>query len=139
MGDPLDEVLRLVAEGRLTAAEAAPVIEALEAGRGHSDVDGAAEDATGGAADLTGDPTTDADSGAGSKARALRIEVLDAGRHVVNLRIPLALGRMAIDNVPGLSGDNIRRIREALDRGLTGPIVVVDEGPGGDGVRIVLE
>ena len=31
MSDPLDQVLRLVAEGRLTAEEAAPIIDALEA------------------------------------------------------------------------------------------------------------
>jgi hypothetical protein len=138
MTDPLDDVLRLVAEGRLTADEAAPVIDALEA-RGEMDGDGPTDDETPGAVDGAGAPTGDPASAAGEKARALRIEVSESGRRVVNLRIPLALGRMAIDNVPGLSGDNIARIREALDRGLTGPIVVVDQGPGGDGVRIVLE
>ncbi|HEV8545636.1 MAG TPA: hypothetical protein VGQ64_05050 [Candidatus Limnocylindrales bacterium] len=138
MTDPLDDVLRLVAEGRLTADEAAPVIDALEA-RGDADGDRLTDDAAPGSADAAGAPTEDPVSGAGAKARALRIEVSESGRRVVNLRIPLALGRMAIDNVPGLSGDTIARIREALDRGLTGPIVVVDQGPGGDGVRIILE
>jgi hypothetical protein len=107
MTDPLDDVLRLVAEGRLTADEAAPVIDALEALRASGDVGGDADGdrpaddtAPGSGADAaTGDPT----SGAGEKARALRIEVSESGRRVVNLRIPLALGRMAIDNVPGLS------------------------------------
>jgi hypothetical protein len=120
MTDPLDQVLRLVAEGRLTAEEAAPVIDALQA------ADGRADDAQ-------------PDAPQGSNPRALRIEVSEGGRKVVNLRVPLAIGRMAIDHVPGLSSDNIARIREALDQGMTGPILVVDEGDDAGGVRIVLE
>jgi hypothetical protein len=120
MTDPLEDVLRLVAEGRLTAEEAAPVIDALQA----------ADGATAGDAP---------DSRPGTNPRALRIEVSEGGRRVVNLRVPLSIGRMAIDHIPGLSNDNITRIREALDLGMTGPILVVDEGGDGNGVRIVLE
>jgi hypothetical protein len=69
----------------------------------------------------------------------LRIEVSEDGRRVVNLRVPLSLGRMALDHVPGLSTDNITRIREALAQGMTGSLLVVDEGDAGDGVRIILE
>jgi hypothetical protein len=128
MTDPLDDVLRLVAEGRLTAEEAAPVIDALQAF----------------GASAGGDEASDTDSAQttpafGSAPRALRIEVSEGGYKVVNLRVPLSLGRMAIDRVPGLSSDYITRIREALDQGLTGPILVVDEGGDGSGVRIVLE
>ena len=46
---------------------------------------------------------------------------------------------MALDHVPGLSTDNISRIREALEQGFTGSLLVVDEGDAGDGVRIILE
>ncbi len=130
MSDPLDEVLRLVAEGWLTAEEAAPVIEALQYADGL-----AGEGSTGDGA--TSDGATERTSGA--TPRALRIEVSEGGRKVVNLRVPLSLGRMAIDHVPGLSNDNIARIREALNQGMTGPILVVDEGGDGSGVRIVLE
>jgi hypothetical protein len=122
MTDPLDQVLRLVAEGRLTAEEAAPVLDALQAGSGRADDETVAESAP----------------PAGSPPRALRIEVSEGGRQVVNLRVPLSVGRMALDHVPGLSTDNISRIREALDQGLSGPILVIDEG-GDGGVRIVLE
>jgi hypothetical protein len=130
MPDPIEQVLKLVAEGRLTADEAGPVLDALQAADrlGH---------------DAGGDATTPAGSTQsttpGATPRALRIEVSEGGRRVVNLRVPLAIGRMAIDHVPGLSSDNIVRIREALDQGMTGPILVVDEGGDGDGVRIVLE
>jgi hypothetical protein len=127
MTDPIDEVLRLVADGRLSAEEAGPVLDALQAARdaGEEPGSGAGEGAGEGA------------GGTGRSARAVRIEVSENGRNVVNLRIPLSLGRMALDRVPGLSFDIVNRIREALDEGLTGPIVVVDED--GGGVRIVLE
>jgi hypothetical protein len=131
MSDPLDDVLQLVANGRLTADEAGPILEALGIGRGAG---GGADDAAALSDDAlaTGPPP-------GPGPRALRIEVSESGRKVVNLRVPLALGRIALDRVPGLSADNITRIREALDVGMTGPILVVDDGADGDAVRIVLE
>ena len=130
MSDPLDDVLRLVAEGRLTAKEAAPVIEALQFADGLAGEGSSGDRATGDAA---------AGRTSGATPRALRIEVSEGGRKVVNLRVPLSLGRMAIDHVPGLSTDNISRIREALDQGISGPILVVDDNGDGSGVRIVLE
>ena len=122
MSDPLDDVLRLVATGRLTAEEAAPILDALQAG---ADAEETATEAILGRS-------------AGA-ARAIRIEVSERGRQVVNLRVPLALGRMAIDHVPGLAPDTVARIREALDKGLTGPVLVVDDDQDGGGVRIVIE
>jgi hypothetical protein len=136
MADPLDEVLRLVADGWLTAEEAAPVIDALQATGGP---DGAADDAnarTGGSTSGSDGPTS---SGASARPRVLRLEVSEAGRKVVNLRVPLSLGRMALSQIPGLTADSVSRIRSALDEGLTGPILVVDEDDEGDGVRIILE
>jgi hypothetical protein len=121
MTDPLDDVLRLVASGRLSADEAAPILDALQA---DSRTEPSAPEPT-----LGRTP---------SAARAIRIEVSEGGNRIVNLRVPLALGRMAIDHVPGLAPDMVARIREALDQGLTGPVLVVDEGQAG-GVRIVIE
>jgi hypothetical protein len=63
--------------------------------------------------------------------------VRDAGRSVVNLRLPLAVGRFALDRVPGLSGDQVARVREAMNSGFRGPVLVVDDD--GDGVRISIE
>ena len=124
MTDPLDEVLRLVADGHVTAEEAASVIDALQAGYDRTDdqIDDIPPEAT-----------------PGTKPRAVRIEITEDGRRVVNLRVPLSIGRMAIDHIPGLSGDNVVRIREALDLGMSGPILVVDDGDARGGVRIVLE
>jgi SHOCT-like protein len=117
--DALDQVLRLVAEGRLTAEEAGPLLDALDA-RSQG---------------VNGDPA--ADRGGERPGRVLRIEVSDAGRKVINLRVPLALGRAAISQVPGISEATSDRIREAIAAGIRGPIVDVDDG--GDGVRISIE
>jgi hypothetical protein len=130
--EALESVLRLVADGRLTAEEAAPILDALDrqqAGpgstdEGASDVRRQAERMQGGALD-------------GAPSRAIRFQVTERGRSVVNLRIPLSLGRAALSQVPGISEATSDRIREAISAGIKGPIVEVDDG--GDGVRISIE
>ena len=125
--DALDRVLRLIAEGRLTAAEAAPILDAL---------DEPAERADGAGADRRA--TTVTAAGAGRRpARILRVQVTEAGRAVINLRIPLSLGRAAISQVPGMSEATSDRIREAIEAGVKGSILEVDDA--GDGVRISIE
>jgi hypothetical protein len=129
--DPLEQVLRLVAEGRLTADEAAPILAALDADPGS----GAGPAAAAGAASSGGRPEERNTPSSG--ATNLRIEVWDGRRPVMNLRLPIAVGRFALDNVPGLSGDQLARVREALAAGRVGPIFEVDDGD--DRVRIILE
>ena len=125
MSDALERVLQLVAEGRLTAEEAAPLLDALEAVQAPPPSAPAAP----------GEPGPLSDD---IPAAAVRIEVSDAGRNVVNLRIPLALGQTALGGIPGLSEETTRQIREAINAGVKGPVFdVVDEK--GDGVRVVLE
>ncbi len=125
--DALDRVLRLVAEGKLTAEEAGPILDAL-------DERGAASATT----DDPGPTAASATAPGGGPGRAIRIEVSEGGQKVVNLRVPLALGRAAVARIPGLSEAVTDRIRDAIESGMTGPIVTVDEGAG-DGVRIVIE
>ena len=138
MPDPLDTLLGLVADGRLTADEAAPLIDALQGSTTRSAGD-ASTDADAAAASTRSAGSPEADGLDRGRPTAVRIEVSEGGRKVVNLRVPLSLGRMALDHVPGLSTDNITRIREALEQGFTGSLLVVDEGDAGDGVRIILE
>jgi hypothetical protein len=119
--DAIERVLRLVSEGHLTAEEAGPILDAM--------------------ADRPERPPMPPEpesppSGEGP-ARALRIQVLESGRSIVNLRVPLALGRAAIGRVPGISDLTSERIREAIAAGIKGPILEVDED--GDSVRISLE
>jgi len=151
--DPLDKVLQLVAEGRLTAEEAAPILAALDEQPDATNERGARPATAAGGAARSGrdeppggfglNPPPDfADAASWGSAsegapRSLRIEVREGGRQVVNLRLPIAVGRFALDRVPGLSGDQVERVREALSSGLRGPVLTVDDGD--SGVRIVLD
>jgi hypothetical protein len=148
--DPLDTVLRLVAEGRLTADEAGPILAALDAKAAPAPSDGRAAAASSGerqGPSATGAKSAHGSGGGGAAAdepatgaaagRSLRVEVRDEGRTVVNLRLPLALGRYAIDRIPGLSGEQVDRVRDALSSGMTGPVLVVDDEHGG--VRITID
>lgn len=121
MTEAFERVLELVASGRLTAREAAPLLDALDR-----------QSAPGATHDPVSEPRSD------EPASAVRIEVTEGGRKVVNLRIPLALGRTAINRVPGLSQATSDRIREAITAGMRGPILDVEDDEG-DGVRVVIE
>ena len=138
MADPLEQVLRLVAEGRLTAAEAAPILDALGEADAATRFGAAEEDRGQRAVGAGGDASSRGDRpAAGGNPTALRIEVTESGRKVVNLRIPVNLGRLALDRIPGLSGANADLIRGALAEHRTGTLLTVDDD--GDGVRISLE
>lgn len=160
MTDALERVLQLVAEGRLSADEAAPILEALDRS---SKPGSRAESRRGFAPGAPGapfqggpgfgpgprfapgpgfapGPSTEAGNGNGEPrpVRYARIEVRENGRRVVDLRIPISLGRFALARVPGLSREQIAEVEEAVTSGAHGPILDVQD-PDGDGVRIVLE
>lgn len=130
--DALEQLLRLVADGRLSAEEAAPILDALDVRADATSDQGRADrtdtDAFAEASNATADDTP---------ARAIRIVVSDDGRAVVNLRVPLALGRAALDNIPGITEAMTERIRAALATGVKGPLLQVDDE--GGGVRIAIE
>jgi hypothetical protein len=119
--DSIERVLRLVSEGHLSVEEAGPILDAL--------------------ADRVPRPPAPPDpippEGGDRPASALRIQVRESGRSVVNLRVPLALGRAAISRVPGISELTSERVREAIAAGIKGTILEVDED--GNSVRISLE
>lgn len=132
MSEELETVLRLVADGRLTPEEAAPIIDALAragASRGHVPPPSAAPASASAAGDDVERP-----AGAGHH---LRVRVTEHGRQVVNLRIPIGFVDAALDIVPGL-GEHGERIRQAVSAGALGPILDVED-PGGDGVLITVE
>jgi anti-sigma factor RsiW len=135
MTEALEQVLRLVADGKLSAEEAAPILEALDAkDRAARDVNRAGAQIAFAAAQLD-----DADpSDTGRKPRYARVEVREHGRRVVDLRIPISLGRFALSRVPGLSTQQVAEVEEAVTSGTHGPILDVQDADG-DGVRIVLE
>ena len=127
----LHRVLKLVSEGRLTAEEAAPILDALSkagsSGQGGSD-----------AAGHGGTDETTPSGGSGARPRYARIQVIENGRRAVDLRVPVGLGRFALSKVPGLSADQINEVQDALASGSHGPILDVQDADG-DGVRISLE
>jgi hypothetical protein len=127
MADALDRVLKLVAEGRLTAAEAAPILDALSAlgGRG-----------TKGEAPFAA--PAESSNGESRPARYARIQVMEGGRRAVDLRVPISLGKLALARVPGLSGPQLNDVQSAIESGSLGPILDIQDSDG-DGVRIVLE
>jgi hypothetical protein len=127
MIDPLQRVLELVASGRLSAEEASPILEALEGRGGLGGAPSAGEREHG--SESSTDP---------GRARYARVEVRERGRRVVDLRVPISLGRFALARVPGLSREHIAEVEEAVTSGARGPIFDVEDADG-DGVRIVLE
>jgi hypothetical protein len=138
MSGELEALLKLVSDGRLTAEEAAPIVAALEekaqldAGRTTGTREDAAADSRARGAGRRVGPAQDA-----LADRRIRVFVAENGRPVVNIQIPLAAAGFAIDQVPGLSPDHRSRIVEAIQSGMTGPILEVSDG--GDEVRIVIE
>jgi hypothetical protein len=122
MSDPMQAVLKLVAEGRLTAEEAGPILDALSARPSPPPP--------------PAEPESPAPAGA--TPRFARIQVMEGGRRVVDLRVPTSLGKLALGRVPGLSGEHLNELQRAISTGVLGPLLEVED-PDGDGVRIVLE
>jgi hypothetical protein len=125
VSDELNTVLRLVAEGKLSPDEAAPIIEALSARRpppppspeGFPFEPGATRP---------------------NRGRRVRIQVNEHGRRVVDVRVPLAFAAMAARMVPGIPDSYASLIEQAVDSETTGTIVDAED-ENGDGVLISME
>jgi hypothetical protein len=116
----------MVADGRLSAAEAEPILAALDAAGRGADADRQAGEWAGSGGDTP------------AAGRSIRLEVTEGGRVAVKLRLPASLGDLSLEDIPGLSRPSIDRIRAALATGRRGPVFeAIDED--GDGVRIVLD
>jgi hypothetical protein len=141
MTEELDAILRRVAAGELTPEEAEPLVDAAtrrtgprppDAGRPQSESPGPSF-----ARDSQSAMDTGAAQGSGRAQRTVRLEVLENGRAVTTLRIPMSWASLA-NVVPGLSGLQSDRIREAIRSGSVGPILEVRDEDG-DGVIISTE
>lgn len=130
MSGELEALLKLVAEGRLTPEEAAPLVAALTQRSAATEPSSAAHET------LSSEPMSGTVMGA--SPRQLRIRVEEHGRTVVNLRVPLSVAETALQMVPGLGGEQAARVRAALQGGTIGPIIDVED-PDGDAVMISLE
>ena len=132
MSDEMNTVLRLVAEGKLSPEEAAPIIEAL------GQVDRAADRSTQTMA-MAGE-VLDADGQliTRGRGRRVRIQVNERGRRVVDVRVPLAFAAAAARMVPGIPESYAALIEQAVDSNTTGTIVEAEDETG-DGVVISVE
>jgi hypothetical protein len=139
MSGELEALLELVAEGKITAEEAAPIVAALEdAARWEArDTKTGSSGSTGFAGSGSGPDDRRTSARDALSGRRIIVFVAEQGRPVVNLAIPLAAAGFAIDQVPGLSPDHRSRIVEAIQNGIRGPILEVSDH--GDEVRIVIE
>ena len=134
MRDELATVLRLVAEGKLSPHEAAPIIEALTTPRQRPTArDAAAPRASAGAGSAS-----DSGYGGDGRRRRVRIQVKERGRRVVDVRIPLTFAAMAARMVPGIPDSYATLIEQAVESDSVGPIVDAED-ENGDGVLITLE
>jgi SHOCT-like protein len=132
MSEEMNTVLRLVAEGKLSPEEAAPIIEALgQVGR-------AADQAT--QAMAVAGEMVDADGRlvARGRGRRVRIQVNERGRRVVDVRVPLAFAAAAARMVPGIPESYAALIEQAVDSNTSGTIVEAEDETG-DGVVISME
>ena len=126
MSGELETVLRLVAEGRLTPEEAAPIIEALS------------QRASPGAPPPPPASPPPPTHHGGDRGRRVRIRVTEAGRKVVDVRVPLAFASAAARMVPGIPESYADLIERAVSADAIGPIVDA-ESEDGDGVLISVE
>ena len=148
MSEELDTILGLVADGKLTPDQAAPIIEALTRAEQATESDGlhgriersvaAAQRRVERVQERFERAHERAEEPATGRGRQLRIRVTERGRQVVNLRIPIGFVDTALKFVPGIGGDQSERIRDAVRAGSIGPIVDVED-PDGSGVLISLE
>lgn len=129
MRDELATVLRLVAEGKLSPDEAAPIIEALSSPRP-------------GAAGREPPPPPVVPPAPpappAGRGRRVRIQVKERGRRVVDVRVPLSFAAVAARMVPGIPDSYASLIEQAVESDTMGPIVDAED-ENGDGVLITME
>ena len=118
----VEKILRLVAEGVLTPAEADEILA------------GSADDPQAGGPPSPppppAPPRAPSPQAPGGTGRHLRIEVSEGGKRVVNLRVPVNIAGWARAFLPGLSDADADRIRGAIESGSRGPILDIGDEDG---------
>lgn len=121
------KILNLVAEGKLSAAEADEILSALNSQQAET-----ADSSAGGQSATQAQAQAQAQA---KKSTHLRIEVTDGGRKVVNLRVPINIAGWASNFLPGLSDQDSDRIRGAVASGNRGTILDITDK---DGSRVLI-
>jgi len=144
----VQKILNLVAQGALSPEDADEILTALSSTRTGEPTAGPAStdqsEHAGQAGQQASQSGRQANQGgqftnrAGQEtARHLRIQVMERGRPVVNLRVPMNIASWAANYIPGLSDQDADRIRGAIATGMAGPII--DIGDDEDRVLITSE
>jgi len=113
------QILKMVQEGKVSAEEAAKLLQAVDTKPSHT----ASTTSTG--------------------ARWLRVRVQESGRQVVNVNLPMTIVEVALSMgvkfIPQehLKDIDLTALLEAVKQGLTGKIVEVDDGD--SKVEIIVE
>jgi hypothetical protein len=135
MDEALEALLRRVASGDLTPEDAEPLIAALSSRDHIGDRPGDLDPGSARTEPASTRPSTAGDTP--KVGRAVRVQVIERGRTVVNLRIPMSWTGLA-SLVPGLTSAQVERVEEALRNGEHGRILDVQDADG-DGVVISTE
>ena len=130
----VEKILRLVAEGVLTAEEADEILSATA-----DEPRGASSNAGFTPPQPPLPPPPPASPAGQENPRHIRIEVTEGGKRVVNLRVPMNVVGWASSLLPGLSDEQTDRIRSAMASGQYGPIVDITDDNDGSRVLIVSE
>jgi hypothetical protein len=118
----VSKILRLVAEGALTAEEADQILASLSSA---------------GKSSTSSQPRA-SQTNSSDEARYLRIEISEKGKRMVNLRVPINIAGFVAGIVPGLPDEEAERIRSLIRAGQRGTIVDITDQDG-DSVLIVSE
>jgi hypothetical protein len=119
------KILKMVEEGKISAEDGAKLLAALSESRRP--------------------PTPSASMGLGGEARWFRVRVTDlaTGKTKVNVNIPMGLVNVGIKMgarfAPGLEGEQMEAIAEALKSGATGKIIEATDEEDGERVEIFVE
>ena len=120
-------ILSLLEEGKITAAEAARLLEAVAA-----------------------PPPTPAGPEAGGGRMHLQVTDRATGARRVHFTVPVVLARIGVQLLAaaelgdqlaaaGLSAADLERVQEALDSGTVGTVLEVDDGSGGFRVEVWID
>ncbi len=137
MAEDLDSILRRVATGELTPEEAEPLVASVT-GQASQAGDTTPPPSSRPPAPPSTPPAVSGPVVTSGAQRTVRLQVMENGRAVVNLRIPMSWASLAGSVLPGLSRSQADRIREAIRSGEVGPILDVRDEDG-DGVIISTE
>ncbi|MHB1296427.1 MAG: SHOCT-like domain-containing protein [Anaerolineae bacterium] len=116
------QILKMIESGRITAAEGARLLEAIEAAGGQEQAEA---------------------SGAPPRWFRVRVTDLHNGKNKVNINIPFGLVKVGMNMgakfAPDMAGINLDDVMQAIKSGVHGKIIDVEDTEGGERVEIYAE